>query len=105
MEKKRRLKKDKRYVNLILMLLLFVLISGIVATDYALRDMMALFDGGRLFTYQQQGNLHHFEVFGDQFYIDQEQVVAGVKRSIQWGKVYGGNVIEKVKQLIMKMSG
>lgn len=105
MEEKKVLKRKKRYVRLGLLLLLSLLVLGLLATDYALRNMMALFDGGQLFSYGRENNIHYLEIMGHEFYIDHENIYGNFVTYIEWTKGKSVALFESIKALIGKMSG
>ncbi len=100
MEEKRVLKRKKRYVNICLMILFILLILGVVATDYAIRDMMALFDGGQLLAYWRDANRHYIEIFGSEYYFDEALVYESLKGYIEWTRLKSGELIKWLKGLL-----
>ncbi len=68
--KKLKKKKSHRTTFLVILIIAFLFI-GIIITDNALRQMMALGEEGRVFGYERVDNLHLVDLLGRTFYIDQ----------------------------------
>lgn len=73
MELKKQQKKSTRFISFVFMLIFIILIAGLMATDYAMREMLALFDGSRLLGYGRVEELHEIYLMGDIYYINQTE--------------------------------
>ncbi len=57
-----------------MILIIAFLFVGIIITDNALRQMMALGEEGRVFGYERVDNFHLVDLLGRTFYIDQRVI-------------------------------
>ncbi|AKL95809.1 hypothetical protein CACET_c23630 [Clostridium aceticum] len=72
-EEKLKYKKKKKQLLLILILILVFLVTGILAVDYALREMMAL-DETKVLGYEVQEQYTVLYIVGESIYIKNESI-------------------------------
>ncbi|KAB3530738.1 hypothetical protein F8153_06410 [Alkaliphilus serpentinus] len=69
MELKKQRKKSTRMVKLLFLLIFLLLLGGLMATDYTMREMLAIYDG-KLLGYERMEDLHGIYLMGNIYYID-----------------------------------
>ncbi|SCX94921.1 hypothetical protein SAMN03080606_00556 [Alkaliphilus peptidifermentans DSM 18978] len=100
MEAKKNEKKKRRKLRLVFSLIMVLLISGLIATDYATREMMAIVDG-RVLGYTKNDNIHSFFLLGDVYDIDQKVMMDSIHNFLYQARVYfikSSNWISKLIQ-------
>ena len=82
---RKKLKKKKGFTTTILVVCLIVfLFIGIIITDNALRQMMALGEEGRVFGYEREENYHLINLLGRTFYVDQRVIDDKTREASLW---------------------
>lgn len=83
----KKLKKRKSYrVSMLIFLIVLFLFVGIVITDNALKQMMALEEEGPVLGYERQEHYHLINLLGRTFYIDQRVIDKRTKEAGLWLK-------------------